>query len=103
PLRDITTIPGNTAPQTLATCSPQRIELVAAGRHRARTPEIGKTELIDLHRNVLGEDGSPVFPAFGGDASKGWKHWTSLRDINAVTPVIRLSSGRERNVGQNPH
>src|SRR5207253_981120 len=62
-----------------------------------------KTELIDLHRDVLGEDGSPVFPAFGGNASKGWKHWTSLRDINAVAPVIRRLSGRERNFGQSPH
>src|SRR5437763_1580774 len=46
---------------------------------------------------ALVEGGPPVFPAFGGDASKGWKHWTSLRHINAVIPVIRLSSGRERN------
>src|SRR5205823_10550950 len=70
----------------------ERIELVAAGRHCARTPEIGKTELIYLHRNVLGEDGSPVFPAFGGDASKGWKHWNSLRDINAVTTVTNTQA-----------
>src|SRR5262249_22585355 len=48
----------------------ERAKLLAASRHRARAPEIGETDLIDLDCDVLGKKGRPIFRALGGDASK---------------------------------